>query len=146
MKKLAFIRITTTCLFITAVISCKTPAEKAEKAQENVVNANEKLDSAIVNYERDIDAYRLVTIKRIQDNEKSMNDFKLRIAKEKLKAKKEYEKKLTELEKKNTDLKKKMADYKAEGSEKWNSFKVEFNKEMDELSKSIKDLISKDKN
>ena len=37
-----------------------------------------------------------------------------------------------------------MEDYKANSKEKWGKFKNEFNKEMDDLGKSIKDLTKKD--
>jgi len=33
-----------------------------------------------------------------------------------------------------------MRDYKGEGKEKWEAFKTEFNRDMDELGKAFKDL------
>lgn len=132
-------------IFIIAILgSCATPGEKVEKAEENVMEANNKLDSAIKNYQNDVNAYRIETANRVALNEKSIKDFNLRIANEKNEARIKYLKKIVELENKNTDLKKRMEDYKADSREKWGTFKSEFNKEMDDLGKSIKDLTTKD--
>ena len=40
-------------------------------------------------------------------------------------------------------MKQKMADYKEEGKEKWETFKVEFNHDMEELGNAFKDLTVK---
>ena len=40
-------------------------------------------------------------------------------------------------------MKKKMDDYKAEGKDKWNEFKIEFNRDMEEIGKAFKDLTVK---
>jgi peptidoglycan hydrolase CwlO-like protein len=52
-----------------------------------------------------------------------------------------YNKKVADLEKRNMELKQRMTDYKADsGNEKWQSFKREFNHDMDELGKALKDV------
>jgi hypothetical protein len=71
-----------------------------------------------------------------------MAEFEKRIATEKKDAKTDYKKKIAELEKKNTDMKKRMDDYKAKGKEEWEFFKTDFNKSMDELGQSVKDLTA----
>lgn len=67
------------------------------------------------------------------------------IAKEKKTVKAEYKEKIAELEAKNTDMKKKIEEYKLDGKDKWSTFKTDFDREMDELGKSINDVIA-DKN
>jgi septal ring factor EnvC (AmiA/AmiB activator) len=128
-----------------AIISCSSPEEKVEKAQNEVVDANNKLDSAIKNYQEDIAAYRIETANLIVANEKAMADFNVKIAKQKKEKREEYLEDIAELEKKNTGMKNKLNGYKDNGSEKWKIFKMEFSKEMDDLGKSIKDLTTKDK-
>ena len=49
-------------------------------------------------------------------------------------------KKLADLERENTDMKKQMDDYKSDGKDKWETFKAGFNKSMDDLGESLKDL------
>jgi hypothetical protein len=123
-------------------LSCNTPAEKVEKAETRVMEANSNLDSAIKDYQKDINSYKIETAEKIIANQKSINEFNARIAKEKKEARDEYIRKITVLERKNTDLKKRLEDYNADGAEKWRKFKKEFNDEMEDLGKSIKDLTS----
>ena len=47
------------------------------------------------------------------------------------------------MEQKNTDLKRRLDDYKQDGKENWEKFKIEFNRDMDELGKAFKDLTVK---
>lgn len=131
-------------LFFAATTSCNTPAEKVEKAQENVTNANNELDSAIKDYLTDIDMYRVETANRIAANQKTIADFNATLANKKMDDRAEYVKKIKSLEQKNAELKRKMETYKADGNEKWKTFKSEFSKEMDDLGESIKDLTKKD--
>jgi len=127
------------------VISCASPEEKVEKAENEVVEANDKLDSAIKNYKEDMAAYRIETANQIANNEKMIADFNLKIAKKKKAIKADYLEDIAALEKKNTDMKMKLNRYKDDGNDKWRTFKSEFSKEMDDLGESIKDLTSKDK-
>lgn len=127
------------------VISCSSPEEKVENAENKVVEANVKLDSAIKNYQEDMTAYRMETANRIIANQKTIADFNTKITKLKKEKREEYLEDIAELDKKNTEMKDKLNSYKDNGSDKWKSFKMEFSKEMDDLGKSIKDLTTKDK-
>jgi hypothetical protein len=44
------------------------------------------------------------------------------------------------LAQKNNNLKKELTEYNNEGSDKWTTFKIEFNRDMDELGKALKDF------
>ncbi len=127
-------------LFIT--ISCNTPEQKVEKAEKNVKEADRKLDVANANYMKDIEVYRVETGKRIIENTQSISDFNARIATKKQDAKDEYNRKIAELSQKNTDLKKRLEDYNADGDEKWQVFKNEFNAEMYALGNSLRTLTT----
>jgi dGTP triphosphohydrolase len=50
-----------------------------------------------------------------------------------------YNKRIDKLQIKNNELKMKIANYKYENT-KWDQFKREFNRDMDEVGKSLKDL------
>jgi len=47
---------------------------------------------------------------------------------------------------KNSSMKIKIDEYKEEGNEKWESFKREFNHDMDEIGNSLKDLTKNNTN
>ena len=60
-------------------------------------------------------------------------------------AKDKYNNKIAELEQENNDMKSKLNGYKLAGKEKWEIFKTDFNKSMDELDQSIDNLFSNNK-
>jgi hypothetical protein len=130
-------------LVSVSFIACNSPAQKVEEAQEDVKEAKQDLAIAQEEYQNDIDSYRVQTAARIAENEKSILEFKARIANEKKEAREDYNQKLEALENKNNDMKKSMDVYKAEGKEKWEAFKTEFSHDMDELGKAFKDLTVK---
>ncbi len=135
------ILILTTALFTTILTtSCSSSAEKVEKAQDEFVEAGKALDNANDEYLKDMENYRKITAEKLNANEESIAQFKLRIESEKKEAKADYNKKIEELEKKNSDVKKKLADYKTEGKTSWELFKAEYNREMEELQKAISSL------
>jgi hypothetical protein len=129
----------------TGLVSCSSTTEKVEDAKEEVVEANKDLDKANEEYLTDVENYRRESADKIATNERSIAEFKTRVANEKKEAKAEYQKKITDLEQKNTDMKKRMDDYKVEGKENWEKFKSEFKYDMDELGKAFKEFTVKSK-
>lgn len=125
---------------LATLTGCNTPSEKVEKAQENVTEAKTDLDKAEADYTADMEKYRKETDERIAANQKSIDEFNERISKEKKEARKEYREKIDALNEKNRDMKKRLDDYKGEGNEKWQSFKREFNHDMDELGNAVRDI------
>lgn len=122
---------------------CSNSTEKLNDAKENVKEADADLEKARLEYLEDMKVYRNEAAIRIAENEKSIADFKLRVAKEKKEAKADYNKKIADLEAKNTDMKKQLDEYEYSGSEKWKSFKEEFGKDMDSLGLAFKNLTIK---
>ncbi len=56
-----------------------------------------------------------------------------------------YDKSIADLEARNEAMKVKVGVYKEEGNEKWQSFKDEFNHDMNELGDALKDLTKDNK-
>ena len=111
MKKLTQIIVT---IFVASGMfftGCKTPEEKVENAEENVIDANEDLAAENEAFLQEIEEYKKNTNAQIAANEKSIKDFNARIATKKSDAKVAYEKRIAELNSKNTDMKKKMDDF-----------------------------------
>jgi hypothetical protein len=120
------------------------PDSKSEKARENLSDAKKneadaKNDLKIAKTDSisSFQQFKNESNSRIVAHNKSIADFKVRIAKEKKENRAQYEKKLAQIEQKNTDLKKRLDDYKEAGNDKWISFKVSFNKDMDVIEKSL---------
>jgi len=147
MKSSILIMAVTVCMVGTMITGCKTSSEKVENAQDKVIEAkndmleaqgdlNKTLQDSITDYQK----FKIESEAKISAYEKSMAEFKTRIANEKKENKASYEKKLAELEQKSSEMKKKLEEYKDEGQDKWTSFKNEFNHDMDELGQALKDL------
>lgn len=132
-------------LISSLIMMCSSPAEKVNTAQQEVNQANKDLEKANQEYQQDILNYKKENETRIATNDHLISDFKVRIANEKKAVKDEYNKKIAELEQKNTDTRRKLDEYKAESKEKWESFKSEFNRDMDELGTALSNLTVKNK-
>lgn len=131
----------------TMLTGCQSSANKVENAEDKlqeaegeVLDAKLDLNKAINDSVTEYQIFKKEAEEKIIAQEKSIAEFKARIAKEKMENRAKYEKKLAELEQKNSDLKKKLDDYKDEGQSKWENFKAEFNSDMDKIGKAIKDL------
>ena len=138
------ILILATLVFVTSsiLISCDTASEKVVNAEKNVMEANQDLDNANIEYLAEVEKYRKETEDKITANNKSITEFKARIAGEKAEAQVAYNQKIIVLEQKNSDLKKKMDVFKAESKEQWENFKIEFSKDMDELGTAFGNFFS----
>ena len=113
----------------TIFIGCQSSAKKVEDAQTKVIDAQNEADKAQneLNETRqdsinDYLAFKKESQEKINAQEKSIAEFKARIANEKRENKVIYEKKIALLEKKNSDMKKKLDDYKGEGKDQWTAF------------------------
>ena len=125
----------------TLLTSCKSPAQKEEAAQAKVDEAQQDLNAAQVKVasQEEWATFKIESELKINDNE-------IRIAELKVKMKKPgkvfdalYQKRIDDLEKRNLDMRVRMETYEKSQSD-WESFKTEFNHDMDELGKSLKDL------
>jgi len=128
---------------IAVFASCNTPTEKINQAKNDVAKANQELENAKKEYVADVATYKIKIDEKIAASRKSMLEFNVRISNEKATTKKAFQKRLAELEQRESNLKKKMDDYKMDGQENWIIFKTEFNQDMEDLEKALKDLTAK---
>lgn len=149
MKKIIFTLAIATLMIASGsmLTSCRSSEKKVEDAQNavqeaenDVKEANLKLDKAIKD---SIKLFKIKNDEKIIAHNKSIAEFKARIAKDKKENKASYEKELARIEQKNTDLKKKLDEYNAQSKNNWETFKTEFNKDMDDISKAIVALTTK---
>lgn len=122
--------------------SCKSSSDNVEEKQEDVNDANENLDKAQIEFEKDLEFYRKSKFQSIEENEKSISELKAEYESDKKETKEEYTAKIEALEKTNKSLKLKMEEYKPSNYDSWKKFEREFNHEMDEFGKAIKDFMA----
>ena len=146
MKKTIFTLVIATFVVGTAFMSCKPATKEEIEATENVKEANQELKEA----KRAATAEEWQEFKdnmneAISENEARIADLKLEMKKTGKSVDAKYEENIDALEQKNKDLKVKMETYKNDANADWESFKREFNHDMDELGQALKDLTVNNK-
>jgi len=122
---------------------CNNNRDKtAEDAAESIEQAKQDLKNTEAQYEKEWQQFKSDAESRISANEKRINELqkKLITASENFKAK--FENKILTLEQKNIGLKKKLNEYKYEGKDKWETFKREFNNDVDSIGNAITDVFT----
>jgi len=125
----------------------QVPDKQATKARENL--KEEKKDVVVAKHDLavakkdSVTEYQTLTKEsdlKFKNNEKSIVDLRTAITQGNSKEKATDQKKVSLLEDKNNSLKKELADYKELGQTKFMTFKTEFNRDLDQLAKELKDF------
>lgn len=150
MKRIIFIiSVAIFMLFVAILIGCKSSAQKEEDASDKVQDAqqdlNEMQDKANAESQKaataeEWKAFKIETEEKISNNEKSIAELKAKIKKSGKTLDTFRENKINKLEQLNRDLKARLDAYEKNQSD-WVAFKIEFNNDMDELGRAIKDLM-----
>ncbi|RKS14394.1 hypothetical protein [Flavobacterium sp. 120] len=148
MKKTLFTLAITTFMAGTVLTGCQNTSKKEEAAQDNVEDARENLDDAKeelsdarkVATEDEWNAFKASTNATIAENEMRIAEMKASMKKTGKSIDEEYAEKIDILEQKNNDIKVKIETYKNDTSNDWESFKQEYNRDMDELGQALKNL------
>lgn len=128
--------------------NCESSAKKSEDAQAKVLDAKQDLkdaqSDASVAAQKAADAeewrtFKMDTQAKIDANEKYVAEMKAKMKVSGKKMDAVYEKSIDALELRNKNLKVRMEAYE-KGQSDWQSFKREFNHDMDELGQAFKDL------
>jgi len=130
------------------MMSCKSSTKEEKESQEKVQDAKENVqeakDSLVAAKKAATDeewkAFKKKTDSVINDNEARIAELKLKMKKTGKSIDAKYQENIDILEQKNKDLKIKMDAYKNDANSDWQSFKREFNHDMDELGQAFKDL------
>lgn len=148
MKKTVLSLALTTIIAGTVLVGCKDASKKEADAQENVQDARENLDDAKVELsaarraatEEEWKAFKDSTNATIAQNEVRIAEMRAKIKKTGKTIDEEYAIKIQELEQKNKDIKNKLEVYKNDANSDWESFKKEYNHDMDDLGNSLKNF------
>lgn len=128
------------CVGSFLLISCGDDAAKEKKAADEVNDAKEASDKAYQAYLGEVDKYREESSARIAANKQAITDYNLSVQASKKKMSEDQARRIADLEARNERMQKKLDEYKAEDQTKWQSFKQEFGRDMDELGQAFKDL------
>jgi pyruvate/2-oxoglutarate dehydrogenase complex dihydrolipoamide acyltransferase (E2) component len=149
MKKSIFtLAVVTSLILVAILIGCQSSAQKEKAAQDKVQEAKQDLEAAqnAANTEakkvataEEWKVFKSETEEKIKNNDKSIAELKIKIKKPGKTFDALREKKIDELEQQNKNLKARLEAYE-KSQRDWESFKLEFNHDMDELGKALKDL------
>lgn len=121
--------------------SCGSSTPKEAAAQAKVTDAKEELkDARKAATAEEWKAFKDESELKIRDNEIRIAELKAKIKKSGKELDALYEKKIDALEQQNKDMKARIDTYEKDKKSDWESFKREFNHDMDELGKALKDL------
>ena len=148
MKKIIFLLTITTFILATTLVSCKSTTKEEIESQEKVDVAEQNLKDAkdsLVVAKKAATAEEWQTFKDQTDsvisyNEAQIAELKLKMQKTGKSVDAKYQKNIDILEQKNKDLKVKVDTYKNDANSDWQSFKREFNHDMDEIGQAFKNV------
>jgi hypothetical protein len=114
--------------------------ESMNEAKKDVVDAKQDLKVAQKDSVLEYQSLTKESEVKFKNNEKSISDLRAAITKGNSKDQLLEQKKVSDLELKNNDLKRELSEYKVEGQIKFSTFKSKFNKDLDQLTKDLKDF------
>lgn len=129
----------------TIFLGCQSNEKKVENSREEVQEEEQDLNQAqqeavketkkeVLNEEWN--AYKIEALEKINKNEIRITELKAKKAKKGELLDPLYEKRIENLERKNAELKAKIDKYESEQSD-WETFKREFNHDMNELGDAL---------
>jgi hypothetical protein len=148
MKKTIYTLAITTLLTATVLTGCQTSTKKEEVAKDKVADAREDMQDAaeeLMVAKKEATAeewkqFKAETNVRITENESQIAELKVKMKNTGNSIDAMYAKKIDELEQKNKEIKIKVASYKNDTSDDWESFKQEYNHDMDQLNQALNDM------
>jgi len=148
MKKIIFSLAITTFIVGATLVGCKPTTKEEIESQEKVDVAKQNLKDAkdsLAVAKKEATAEEWQTFKNQTDsvisyNEAQIAELKLKMQKTGKSADAKYQKNIDILEQKNKNLKIKVDTYKNDANSDWQSFKREFNHDMEEIGQAFKDL------
>ena len=124
----------------TIIVSCHTPPITTDNTQSTGTNSSKVSDKSTQAYMADIDNYRVQIADSVDVNEKCISTCTAKVSKDDRETREMYKKRTDVLEQRNSDMKRNMEEYRADGKEKWEKFRVDFDHNVSDLGKSIRNL------
>jgi hypothetical protein len=143
-------------IFLASILfaGCKSTAQKEDDAEVKVEDAKEDLKDAQENSAtaaqktataEEWKIFKLETELKIKKNELQIANLKTSMNKPGKAMDSAFAQRIANLEQKNIDLKNRVVFYEKNNTD-WNTFKSEFNHDMEELSRAFGNLVTKNTN
>lgn len=122
------------------IVSCKSAQQKELDAQQNLSQARQDLSATQASNANEWQTFRSESLIKIKDNDKRIAELKIKMNQPGNTFDGIYRTRIEKLESKNKELKSKLKNYDGKQTD-WKTFKSDFNRDMDEIGKNIKDLF-----
>lgn len=121
-------------------VSCKSAQQKELDAQQNLSQARQDLSATQASNANEWQTFRSESLIKIKENDKRIAELKIKMNQPGNTFDGMYRTRIEKLESKNKELKSKLKNYDGKQTD-WKTFKSDFNRDMDEIGKNIKDLF-----
>ena len=121
-------------------VSCKSAQQKELDAQQNLSQARQDLSATQASNANEWQTFRSESLIKIKENDKRIAELKIKMNQPGNTFDGIYRTRIEKLESKNKELKSKLKNYDGKQTD-WKTFKSDFNRDMDEIGKNIKDLF-----
>jgi chromosome segregation ATPase len=140
MKKIIFYTALSAIAASSILTSCQSKEKKVEDAKEEVQEAKQELKEAQQELNTEYPTFKTDAETKIADNEKRIAELREKLNKPgKAPLDEMRKKRIDELEEKNAVLRSRLYGYEKERSD-WETFKREFNHDMEGIGDAFKDL------
>jgi hypothetical protein len=130
-------------LTVPVFMGCRESAgNKMDEAKASMEKIRQDMKDTEANYMDDWQDFKNQSLGKINANENKLQIFRDKMEKSSSDVKTKYNAAVVDLEHQNRELKDKMVRYKKEGKARWDTFKSEFNRDMDKVEASVNDLTA----
>lgn len=140
MKKIILLFVLNTVLVFVGISAFGQSNRKVTKARHAVVVAKNNLREAKIDSAADYRNFRKHAEMGIRENQKTIADLKLRKNREKKEINDRYDKDINEMIRRNAKIQKRYYDSQHVKTNKWSSFKREFNHDMDDFGHAFRNI------
>jgi uncharacterized protein YcfL len=150
MKKTIIKNATSLFLMALLLVSCSSSAQKGDKEQEKIIEAEKKaaaadaeLENARQEYLIELSKFRDETSLKVERNNQMISDLKKQAVSEKQTINSESEARIQQLEKRNSELKDRLDKFDDTNQGDWERFKAELNRDFNDLGESISNFFTR---
>jgi len=133
-----------TVLATSSLFSCSDAKQQEREAEKDRAEL-QRMEEAERDLEREREVFISDAREKIEQNKEDIADLKAAARNKKGEVKQEYEEAIDKLQAENERLEATIDEGRKQNNEKWESFKREFNSDMDNLGASIGNLFKDNK-
>lgn len=124
--------------------ACQTPETKVDAAKDNVADANQDLKEVTremrAQWQEDWLAFKRANDEVVADNERSIMQFRSDVRAVDQRYRGKYTTLVDDIERRNNELRDRVNNYEITGEVKWEEFKKDIKRDMDDLISSRKNV------